>query len=144
MRSFDHDNDYTLTTDADRIPVDAALALLKTTYWAQELTRQALVRAMDHSLCFGVLKGDDLIGFARVVTDRATFAYITDVVIASDARGQGLGHWLTGRMLEHPDLQGLRRICLVTGDAVDLYADFGFETGAGTLTYMERRGKPDA
>ena len=85
---------------------------------------------MDHSLCFGVLKGDELIGLARVITDRATFAYITHVVIAEDARGQGLGHWLTGRMLEHPDLQGLRRICLVTGDAVDLYADFGFEPGA--------------
>jgi N-acetylglutamate synthase-like GNAT family acetyltransferase len=140
MGALDHDNRYTLTTDIHQIPVDAALALLKATYWAQQLTRETLARAMDHSLCFGVLEGDDLIGFARVITDRATFAYITDVVIASDARGQGLGHWLTGRMLEHPDLQGLRRICLVTGDAEDLYADFGFEPGAGTLTYMERRG----
>jgi ribosomal protein S18 acetylase RimI-like enzyme len=128
-----------ITTDAARIDVDAALALLRETHWAGEMSRDTLLRAMQHSLCFGVLDGTRLVGLARVVTDRATFAYLTDVVIASSMRGQGLAHRLMDEILSHPDLQGLRRFALITSGAMRLYEDFGFSGGSGTLTYMERR-----
>lgn len=132
----------TLTTDRARIPVDEALALLKTTYWAGSLTRDTLACAMENSLCFAILRRHALVGFARVVTDRATFAYLTDVVVADGLRGQGLGRWLMQAILDHPDFQGpgLRRFALLTGDAVPYYEGFGFTAGAGGLTYMERRG----
>ena len=128
-----------ITTDTSRIDVDAALALLRQTYWAREMSRERLAKAIEHSLCFGVLDGTTLIGLARVVTDRATFAYLTDVVIAPSMRGQRLAHRLMDEILRHPDLQGLRRFALLTSDAMRLYEDFGFRVGAGTSTYMERR-----
>lgn len=138
----DTDDGTVLTTNRARIPVDAALALLKTTYWADALTRATLLQAMENSLCFGLLRRDVLVGFARVVTDRATFAYLTDVVVAGELRGQGLGRWLMQCILHHPDFQGegLRRFALLTGDAVPYYEGFGFTAGAGALTYMERVG----
>jgi ribosomal protein S18 acetylase RimI-like enzyme len=129
----------TITTDPSRIDVDAALALLQATYWARTMTRDSLAKAMAHSLLFGALDGDTLLAFARVVTDRSTFAYLTDFVVAEHARGSRLGHRMLTAMIAHPDLQGLRRFALLTGDAVTLYEKFGFEIGAGRLTYMERR-----
>ena len=135
---MDSAHEILLTTDRSRIDVDAALALLRTTYWAREMSRETLARAIAHSLPFALLRGPELVGFARVITDRATFAYLTDVVIAASARGQGLGRRLTLAMLEHPDLQGLRRISLLTADAAPFYEEFGFRRGAGGLTYMER------
>lgn len=136
-------NEDTLTTNRARISVDAALDLLRTTYWAGSLTRETLALAMENSLCFGVLRTDTLVAFARVVTDRATYAYLTDVVVAERLRGQGLGRWMMQRILEHPDLQELRRFALLTCNA-SLYESFGFKTGAGALTYMERRGIHDS
>lgn len=129
----------TITTDSSLIPVDAALALLRTTYWAREMPRETLERAMRHSLCFGMLEGTSLLAFARVVTDRATFAYLTDVVVDERQRGRGLGQLLMAHIVRHPDLQGLRRFTLLTADATSLYEKFGFAAGAGMLTYMERR-----
>ena len=128
-----------ITTDTSRIDIDAALALLRETYWASEMSRERLVKAIEHSLCFGVLDGMTLVGLARVVTDRATFAYLTDVVIAPAMRGQRLAHRLMDEILRHPDLQGLRRFALLTSDAMRLYEDFGFSVGSGASTYMERR-----
>jgi len=128
-----------ITTDPGRIDVDAALALLHSTYWARTMTRESLARAMAHSLLFGALDGATLLGFARVITDRATFAYLTDFVVAEHARGSRLGHRMLTAMIEHPDLQRLRRFALLTGDAAALYEKFGFEVGSGRLTYMERR-----
>ncbi len=130
---------FRITTDRARLDVDAALALLHHTPWARRMTRTELVTAMQHSLCFGLLQGDRLAGFARVITDRATFAYLTDVVIAEDVRGKGLGQALIRVIVAHPDLQGLRRFALLTADAVALYEGLGFQVGAGELTYMERR-----
>ena len=134
-----HRNAYTITTDASRIPVESVLALLRTTYWAGDLQRDSLARAMANSLCFGLLGAAGLVGFARVITDRSTFAYLTDVVIEDGSRGKGLGRWLMECVLAHPDLQGLRRFSLLTSDAMDLYRSLGFEAGSGPLTYMERR-----
>jgi len=126
--------------DQDSIPVDAAFDLLKTTHWAADLSREVLERAMENSLCFGLLRSRDLVGFARVITDRATYAYLTDVVIAADLRGRGVGRWMVERILDHPDLQNLRRVSLLTRDSAEFYSRLGFRTGAGPLTYMERRG----
>ena len=99
-----------------------------------------LARAIANSVCFGVYRGEDLIGFGRVVTDLATYAYWTDVVIADHHRGKGLGRWLSECMLRHPELQHFRRVALLTRDAQSLYEGVGFTVGAGPLIYMEHRG----
>ena len=129
----------TVSTDRTRLDIDAALSLLRTTFWGQTTERETLARAMANSLCFGLYDGERLIGFGRVVTDRATYAYWTDVVTAPECRGRGLGQWLCQCMLDHPELQGLRRVSLLTRDAASLYARLGFTTDLGELTYMDRR-----
>lgn len=129
----------TVSTDRARLDVDAVLTLLRTTFWGRVIARETMVRAMANSLCFGLYDTGRLIGFGRVVTDRATYAYWTDVVTAPEYRGLGLGQWLCQCMLDHPDLQGLRRVGLVTRDAERLYTRLGFTTDTGALTYMERR-----
>ncbi|HZB28167.1 MAG TPA: GNAT family N-acetyltransferase [Gemmatimonadales bacterium] len=131
--------DFSVTTDRGRMNPDAALALLRTTVWGQDMSRETLVRAMANSVSFALMEHDVLIGFGRVVTDLATYAYWTDVVIAPMHRGRGLGRWLSECMLAHPDLQGLRRVTLLTRDAAGLYASIGFTTGSGPLVYMEHR-----
>jgi ribosomal protein S18 acetylase RimI-like enzyme len=130
---------FTFTPDRLRIDLDAAYDLLVDTHWAGTLSREVLQRAAANSLCFGVLQGDRLAGFARVITDLATFAYLTDVVVHAEFRGQGLGQWFMERILDSPELKGLRRITLLTRDAESLYRRLGFERGAVPLIYMERR-----
>ncbi len=134
-----HRDPFTITTDRTGLDLDAALGLLRRTRWGGGLTRDVLARAVAHSVCFRLSHETSLIGFARVITDLATYAYLTDVVIDEGWRGQGLGRWLVECILAHPDLQGLRRLALVTLDAQALYQPFGFGTDTGTLTYMERR-----
>jgi N-acetylglutamate synthase-like GNAT family acetyltransferase len=131
--------DFVVTTDRDRMDPDAALALLHTTFWAREMRRDVLTRAISNSVSFALLERERLIGFGRVVTDLATYGYWTDVVIADGYRGRGLGRWLSECMLAHPELQGLRRVSLLTRDATQLYAAVGFTVGAGPLVYMERK-----
>lgn len=128
-----------ITTDRRRIDPESALELLRTTFWAREMKGEVLARAIQNSVCFGLLDGTILAGFGRAVSDLATYAYWTDVVILSGYRGRGLGRWLSECMLAHPELQGLRRIALLTRDAVDLYRGIGFREGSGPLVYMERR-----
>lgn len=108
-------------------------------YWAAGIPMTTLRRAMEHSLCFGVLDGRQQVGFARVVTDRATFAYLCDVYIRADYRGRGLAKQLLHAIDAHSDLQGLRRWNLVTSGAHGLYAQFGFVQPANPDGYMERR-----
>jgi ribosomal protein S18 acetylase RimI-like enzyme len=132
--------EFVISTDRSRLEPEAALAAaLHTTIWASGMKRDVLARAMANSVCFGVFDQQLLIGFGRVVTDLATYAYWTDVVIAESYRGRGLGAWLSQCMLAHPDLQGLRRVALLTRGAAALYAGIGFTVGSGSLTYMERR-----
>jgi GNAT superfamily N-acetyltransferase len=130
--------EFVVSTDRSRVNIDSALALLQTTFWATGMKREVLARAMTNSLCFGLFERTILIGFGRVVTDLATYAYWTDVVVAEPYRGRGLGAWLSQCMLAHPDLQGLRRVALLTRDAAALYTGIGFTVGAGSLIYMER------
>jgi GNAT superfamily N-acetyltransferase len=131
--------EFVITTDRGRMGTDAALALLHTTFWARDMKRDVLARAMANSVCFGLLERETLIGFGRAVTDLATYAYWTDVVIAEPYRARGLGSWLSECMLAHPGLQGLRRVALLTRDAANLYTGVGFTVGPGSLIYMERR-----
>jgi GNAT superfamily N-acetyltransferase len=132
-------DEYTFVSDRERIDLDAAYRLLVDTHWAANLSPEVLRRGAEHSLCFGVLSGERLVGFARVITDRATYAYLTDVVVDAEFRGRGLGLWFMGRVLDEPEFTGLRRIALLTRDAEHLYRKLGFEPGAGPLIYMERR-----
>lgn len=131
--------EFVFTSDRSRIDLGAAYDLLADTHWADTLSRDVLERAAANSLCFGVLHGERLVGFGRVITDLATYAYLTDVVVHADFRGRGLGLWFMQCVLESPGLQGLRRITLLTRDAEHLYQRLGFERGAGPLIYMERR-----
>lgn len=132
-----HAGEFTISTDRARLDVDAALALLHRTDWAAQMPRAVLARAVANSVCFGVYRGRELVGLARVVSDLSTYAYLTDVVIGEGHRGRGLGRWLVECILAHPDFQNLRRIALLTSDAQDLYARFGFGPPRA-VTYMER------
>lgn len=132
--------EYVVSTDRGRLSISAALALIRAEHWGGGLTEPVLARAAAHSVSFGVYRGSELVGFGRVVTDLATYGYLTDVVIAPGHRGRGLGAWLTDCMLRHPDLQGVRRFALITRDAESLYRKLGFTAGAADRVYLERRG----
>ena len=122
-------NGYEIDTDNNRLDLDAIHGFLKTAYWCEDIPRETVRRAIDHSLCFGLYAADgDHAGFARAVTDRATFAYLGDVFVMPDHQGNGLGKWLVETILGHPDLRGLRQLLLATRDAHALYARFGFTT----------------
>jgi GNAT superfamily N-acetyltransferase len=131
-------NGLTLSTDRTRIDVDRVLELLHASHWAGAVTREVLVRSIDNSVCVGVYEGARQLGFARAVTDLATYAYLTDVIVDPQARGRGVGSWMVEALIEHPDLQGLRRMALVTRDAHTLYEKFGFSAKPPRSTYMER------
>lgn len=105
------------------------------------MTREQLERAIENSVCVGVYDGMRQLAFARAVTDLATYAYLTDVIVAEVARGGGIGSWMVEAMLEHPDLQGLRRIALFTRDARRLYERYGFSTDPPASVYMELRSR---
>lgn len=128
-----------LSTDRGRLDLDAVLAMLHDSHWGGALTVDVLRRAVPNSLCVGVYDVDRQLAFARAVTDLATYAYLTDVIVAEKARGRGIGSWMVAALLGHPDLQGLRRIALLTRDARALYEKFGFTSDPPRSTYMELR-----
>jgi GNAT superfamily N-acetyltransferase len=131
-----------LTTDRQWIDLDAVFAMLSVEHWGGQITRPVLERAIENSVCVGVYdtaNGDRQLAFARAVTDLATYAYLTDVVVGPEARGKGVGSWMIEAVLAHPDLQGLRRFALLTRDARELYKKFGFSTEMPVSTYMELR-----
>ena len=128
---------YEITCDAARFDIGAIHAYLATSYWSPGIPRAVVERAVAHSLCFGLLCDGAQAGFARVVTDRATFAYLADVYVLDAHRGQGLGKRLIAAVMAHPDLLGLRRMLLATRDAHGLYAPFGFAPLAAPDRLME-------
>jgi GNAT superfamily N-acetyltransferase len=129
--------DYTITMDADRMDVAAIHAFLTTSYWSPGIPLATVERAMANSLCFGLFFGQSQVGLARVITDKATFAYLADVYVLEPHRGLGLCKWLLETIQAHPDLQGLRRFMLATSDAHGLYSQFGFEPLANPSRMME-------
>lgn len=112
--------------------------LSERSYWAQGRSRERFDRSLEHSLVFGAYRDARQVGFARVVTDRATFAYLCDVFVLEHERGRAIGKQLLSAVIAHPDLQGLRRFHLVTRDAQGLYAQFGFQPLASPERHMER------
>lgn len=136
------DGEYSISTDRQRLDLTALHAFLSASYWSPGLPRDVLARAVEGSLCFGLFKANVQVGFARVVTDRATFAYLCDVYILKDHRGRGLACRLLDAVVGHPSLQGLRRFVLVTRDAHGLYERYGFKPLARPEGYMELH-RPD-
>lgn len=137
-------DEFRISTDPGKLQIDVIQEFLANdSYWAQSRTEQQTLTAIKNSLPFGVYKGENLIGFARVVSDHATFAYIGDVFILNEFRGRGLSKWLMDVIIGHPDLQGLRRWILATRDAHGLYEQFGFHALVHPERWMERPA-PDA
>jgi GNAT superfamily N-acetyltransferase len=136
---------FRITTEAARVDLDVVHGFLTTSYWATGVTREKVARSIAGSIPFALLHDDRQIGFARVVSDGATFAWIADVFVLPDYRGQGLGQWLIASILTHPELQGLRRWSLATRDAHTLYERYGFRRIPNPDRMMEfRPGSPDA
>jgi len=129
---------YEITFEKSRLDVRAIHAFLAETYWSPGIPVEVVRRAVENSLCIGALVEGDLAGFARVVTDRATFAYLADVFVLPEHRGNGLSRRLVEGLLAHPDLAGLRRVLLVTRDAHGLYAKLGFTGLVAPERFMER------
>ena len=107
-REWRHDG-YIISTDTSRLDLGMVHSFLKSSYWAAGVPFEVVERSVQNSMVFGVYRGAEQTGFARVVTDRATFAYLADVFVLETHRGRGLGKWLIETILSHPDLQGLRR-----------------------------------
>jgi GNAT superfamily N-acetyltransferase len=129
--------DLLVSTDRARLDLDLIHRVLDATYWADGIPRDVVVRSIAGSVAFGVYDHGHQVGFARVISDLATYAYLADVFIVEERRGQGLGDWLVESIRLHPQLQGLRRFALITRDAGPLYARHGFSRPPEPFGYME-------
>jgi ribosomal protein S18 acetylase RimI-like enzyme len=140
---------FRITTDVAAMDLDAIHAYLTRSYWSEGISKDLVARAMGGSLCFGLLEtvrshgssdpsaAERQVGFARVITDCATYAYLCDVYVLEEYQGRGLGTWMMRELMTHPDLQGLRRFGLVTRDAHGLYEKLGFAPLAHPSGHME-------
>jgi GNAT superfamily N-acetyltransferase len=138
MSNFERRRDqYVVSTDPRAVDVDVMHACLTRSYWAEGISKDVVQKSIPGSLCFSLLDGARMVGFARVVTDRATFAYLCDVFVLEEYRGRGLGTWLIESVVLHPDLAGLRRFVLATRDAHGLYERFDFAPLAKPEIFME-------
>ena len=136
---------YSITTDKNKMDIDFIHTFLTRSYWAEGISKEIVARSVNGSLCFGVFETNPIasasrvgqVGFARMVTDEATFAYLADVFITEDHRKKGLSKWLMEVIMSHPGLQSLRRILLATRDAHGLYGQFGFTPLANPERWMQ-------
>ena len=129
--------DIEVSTDQSRLDRPLIHGFLSASYWAAGIPRELVDRSIENSLCFGAFIGDRQIAFARVITDRATFAYLADVFVVETERGRGVGKRFIRAILDHPELQGLRRFMLATLDAHGLYEPFGFRGLKQPERFME-------
>ncbi|HTA62257.1 MAG TPA: GNAT family N-acetyltransferase [Bacteroidia bacterium] len=130
--------DYSISTDKEKLQLNVIHHYLSVeSYWAKHITVEIVKQSIEGSLCFGVYFKTEQIGFARVITDYATFGYLADVFILGAHRGKGLSKLLMESIMAHPKLQGLRRFCLATRDAHNLYTQFGFTPLAKPENFME-------
>jgi len=131
--------EFEISNDPARLDIAMIHKFLSTeTYWAPGRDFETVQRSIENSLPFGIYRGDEMVGFARVVTDRATFAWLADVFVLPEYRGQGLSKWLMEVILAHPELQGFRRWVLATRDAQELYRKYGFRDLKRPERWMER------
>jgi len=128
---------YLISDAQEAVDLDAVYDFLSTTYWGAGMLREVCERSLRNSLCFSLLHQGRVVGFSRVVTDRAIIAYLVDVYVLPEHRGKGLGKWLVSCVRAHPELQSLRRWILVTEDAHALYAQHGFAPPEKPEIYME-------
>jgi GNAT superfamily N-acetyltransferase len=128
---------YFISSDPSLLDLRVIHGFISQSYWAKGMPEALVARMIENSLCFGVYLGREQVGFARVISDLTTFAYVADVFVLPEHRGKGLSKALMARILAHPDLQGLRRWVLVTLDAHGLYAPLGFKPPAHPERYME-------
>jgi len=117
---------FTVTSDPAKLDLAVIAEFLASSYWAKGIPAATVEKSLERSLCFALLDGERQIGFARVISDRVTIAYLGDVFVLPEYRGKGLGKWLIECVVSHPELQGLRRWVLATRDAHGLYEKFGF------------------
>ncbi|MGZ3844858.1 MAG: GNAT family N-acetyltransferase [Flavisolibacter sp.] len=129
--------DFTITTDKDKIDVNYVHWFLSHSYWAEGIPLKTVEKSIEGALCFSLVYLNHQVGFARVITDKATFAYLADVFIDENFRGRGLSKWMMEVIMNHPDLQGLRRFMLATRDAHQLYSQFGFTALTHTDRWMQ-------
>jgi GNAT superfamily N-acetyltransferase len=130
--------EYEISTQPERLDLDVIYRFLsEESYWSPGIAREIVEKAVSNSLCFGVYHADAQIGFGRVVTDKATFGLLADLFILPPHRGKGLSKWLMRVIIAHPDLQGLRRMLLLTSDAHGLYGQFGFTPLGAPSRFME-------
>ncbi|HEX4399351.1 MAG TPA: GNAT family N-acetyltransferase [Trebonia sp.] len=135
--------EYAIDDDPGRIDLDVVHGFLTTSYWAEGVPRDVVARSVANSLVLGLYQagGQDgqgaQVGLTRVVTDRATFAWVADVFVLPGHRGRGLAHWMIETLLAHPDMAGMRRFMLATSDAHQVYADCGFTPLAAPGRFME-------
>ncbi|WP_186431076.1 GNAT family N-acetyltransferase [Clostridium sp. BSD9I1] len=130
-------DDFIITTDKDKVDINKVCIFLSKTYWAKDRERDAIEKSIKNSLCISVLHNDTQIGFARVVTDYITFAYLCDVYMDENYRGNGIGKTMLEFIVGHPELQGLKRFLLVTKDAHEFYKKIGFNKLDNPERFME-------
>jgi GNAT superfamily N-acetyltransferase len=134
---WDHAGGFVADDDAERIDLDVVQGFLSTSYWAPGVTREVMAKSVANSLNVGVYAADGAqVAYARAVTDRATFAWIADVFVLPSHRGHGLGRFVVSTLVDHPELQGLRRVMLATADAHELYRSYGFEELADPSRFL--------
>jgi len=147
MQVFEvHREQFVISTDKRRLNLQVIFDFLShRSYWARGRTLDTISHSIENSLCFGLYDADNQVGFARVVTDYATFGWVCDVFILESHRKKGLGKWLVQSMVSHPDLKNIRRLLLATQDADELYRKYGdFETLPETRRWLTRVQKPPA
>ena len=129
---------FTVSTEKERLDRGVIHEFLRGSYWANGIPREVVDRSIENSLCFGLYDGDALVGFARVISDNATFGYLADVFVLESHRGRGLATWFMEVVMAHPDLRGIRRWMLVTADAHGLYRKVGFTEPSKPERIMEK------
>jgi GNAT superfamily N-acetyltransferase len=129
--------EYEIDDDQARLDLDVVHGFITGSYWAEGVPRDVVERSVANSLNLGLYAGDRQVGLTRVVTDRATFAWVCDVFVLPAHRGRGLAHWMIDTLRTHPDLAGIRRFMLATADAHQVYADCGFTPVSEPGSYME-------
>jgi len=132
-------NNYTISTDKSKLDPAVIHGYLRRSYWAENIPLEIVKKSIENSFCFGVYNAGKQIGFARVITDHATFGYLADVFILEEERGKGLSKWLMECILAHEQLQGLRSFSLMTQDAHSLYARYGFRNIPKPENFMTRK-----
>jgi GNAT superfamily N-acetyltransferase len=142
MAQHNSHGEITVSTDPALLDLDVIHGFLSRSYWAAGIPREIVDRALRHSLCFGAFEDGRQVGFARVISDYATYAYVSDVFALESHRGRGVGKCLMAAIVAHPELQGLRRWSLATRDAHGLYRQFGFREPRHPERLMEIMGAP--